>query len=88
MTPATENRRFLRRAVRHLLDAGVRQFIDIGCGMPARANVHDIAHAVDPAAKVVYVDYDPVVVTHYRAWCTRCPRRRCSRRTRAGRRRS
>jgi hypothetical protein len=67
VTPATENRRFLRRAVRYLLDAGIRQFIDIGCGMPARVNVHDIVHGVDPNAKVVYVDYDPVVVTHYRA---------------------
>ena len=47
MTPATENRRFLRRAVRYLLDAGIRQFVDIGCGMPTRVNVHDIVHGVD-----------------------------------------
>ena len=67
VTPATENRRFLRRAVRYLLNAGVRQFIDIGCGMPSRVNVHDIVHGVDPTAKVVYIDYDPLVVTHYRA---------------------
>ena len=67
VTPAAENRRFLRRAVRYLLNAGIRQFIDIGCGMPSRVNVHDIVHGVDPAAKVVYVDYDPLVVTHYRA---------------------
>lgn len=67
VTPATENRRFLRRAVRHLLDAGIRQFVDIGCGMPARVNVHDLVHGVDPEAKVVYIDYDPLVVTHYRA---------------------
>ncbi|MFO7252000.1 MAG: SAM-dependent methyltransferase [Actinomycetes bacterium] len=67
VTPATENRRFLRRAVRYLLDAGIRQFVDIGCGMPTRVNVHDIVHGVDPDAKVVYVDYDPLVVTHYRA---------------------
>jgi SAM-dependent methyltransferase len=65
--PTTENRRFMRRAVRFLLDQGIRQFLDIGCGMPGRGNVHDLAHRADPEAKVVYVDYDPVVVTHYNA---------------------
>ncbi|MFG2004542.1 SAM-dependent methyltransferase [Spirillospora sp. NPDC048911] len=65
--PAVENRRFLRRAVRFLLDAGIRQFVDIGCGLPTRTNVHDLAHEADPAARVVYVDHDHVVVNHYRA---------------------
>jgi O-methyltransferase involved in polyketide biosynthesis len=62
-----ENRRFMRRAVRHLLAGGVRQFLDIGCGLPGRGNVHDLAHAVDPSAAVVYVDNDPVIVNHYQA---------------------
>src|SRR3569833_1456490 len=62
-----ENRRFMRRAVRHLLAAGIRQFLDIGCGLPGRGNVHDIAHATDPSAIVVYVDNDPVIVNHYQA---------------------
>jgi hypothetical protein len=62
-----ENRKFLRRAVRHLLRIGVRQFLDLGCGMPGRGNVHDLAGAADPAATVVYVDHEPVVVNHYQA---------------------
>jgi SAM-dependent methyltransferase len=62
-----ENRKFVRRAVRHLLAAGIRQFLDIGCGLPGRGNVHDLAHAVDPSATVVYVDNDPVIVNHYQA---------------------
>jgi hypothetical protein len=62
-----ENRRFMRRAVRYLLSAGIRQFLDLGCGMPGRGNVHDLAHAVDPAAGVVYVDNEPVIVNHYQA---------------------
>ncbi|MFC4907124.1 SAM-dependent methyltransferase [Actinomadura gamaensis] len=62
-----ENRKFMRRAVRYLLDAGVRQFLDIGCGLPGRGNVHEVVHGVDPEATVVYVDHDPVAVVHYRA---------------------
>jgi hypothetical protein len=62
-----ENRRFMRRAVRYLLSLGIRQFLDLGCGMPGRGNVHELAHAVDPAATVVYVDNEPVVVNHYQA---------------------
>lgn len=62
-----ENRRFMRRAVRHLLDAGVRQFLDLGCGLPGRGNVHDLVHAADPSATVVYVDNCPVIVNHYQA---------------------
>lgn len=62
-----ENRQFTRRAVRYLLSIGIRQFLDLGCGMPGRGNVHDLAHAVDPAATVVYVDNDPVVVSHRQA---------------------
>jgi SAM-dependent methyltransferase len=66
--PAVENRRFVERAVRYLADAGIRQFIDVGCGMPTeKDNVHQIAQGIDPGARVVYVDYDPVVITHQRA---------------------
>lgn len=65
--PAIENRRFMERAVRHLAEAGVRQFIDVGCGFPTeKDNVHQIAQAVDPSARVVYVDYDPEVHVHFR----------------------
>ncbi len=61
------NRAFLRRAVRFLADAGVTQFLDIGSGIPTVGNVHEVAHAIDPAARVVYVDVDPVAVSHSRA---------------------
>jgi SAM-dependent methyltransferase len=64
---AREVRKFLTRAVRFLVDAGVRQFIDIGCGLPTQGNVHEIAQAGAPDARVVYVDIDPVVIAHARA---------------------
>ncbi len=61
------NRTFLRRAVNFLAaDAGIRQFIDIGAGMPASGNVHEVARQADPATRVVYVDNDPVVLAHGR----------------------
>jgi hypothetical protein len=59
---ARANRAFLRRAVRQLADAGVRQFLDIGSGIPTEGNVHDIAQQVAPDSRVVYVDIDPVAV--------------------------
>ncbi|GAA4214305.1 SAM-dependent methyltransferase [Actinocatenispora rupis] len=61
------NRAFLRRAVRFALDSGVRQFLDIGSGIPTVGNVHEVARAIDPQARVAYVDTDPVAVTHSRA---------------------
>jgi hypothetical protein len=62
------NRAFLRRAVRYMVnEAGVRQFLDIGSGLPTQGNVHEIAHELDPTARVVYVDIDPVVLLHTRA---------------------
>lgn len=63
---ALHNRAFLRRAVRYCLDQGIRQFLDIGSGIPTAGNVHEIVHAVDPQARVVYVDNEPVAVTHSR----------------------
>ncbi len=58
------NRAFLRRAVSYLVDQGVRQFLDIGSGIPTVGNVHEIAQELAPDAKVVYVDIDPVAVAH------------------------
>jgi hypothetical protein len=63
-----DNRAFLRRAVRVLTrEAGIRQFIDLGSGLPTQGNVHEIAQAIAPDARVVYVDNDAMVVTHSRA---------------------
>ncbi|MFI6849607.1 SAM-dependent methyltransferase [Kitasatospora sp. NBC_00085] len=64
---ARENRAFLRRAVRLCVEAGVRQFIDIGSGLPARGNVHEVAQEIAPDARVVYIDNDPIVLAHGRA---------------------
>jgi hypothetical protein len=58
-------RALLRRMVRHLAaEAGLRQFLDIGSGLPTETNVHQVAHEVDPTARVVYVDNDPTVLVH------------------------
>ncbi|GLZ33305.1 hypothetical protein Lesp02_54930 [Lentzea sp. NBRC 105346] len=61
------HRAFLRRAVRFLLEQGVRQFLDLGSGIPTVGNVHEIAQDGDPDSKVVYVDIDPVAVAHSRS---------------------
>jgi SAM-dependent methyltransferase len=68
------NRAFLRRAVRFLVDAGVTQFLDIGSGIPTVGNVHDIARRADPSARVVYVDIDPIAVSHSRVILAGDPR--------------
>jgi hypothetical protein len=65
---ARENRKFLRRAVRYLAaEAGITQFLDIGTGLPTQGNVHQVAQQVNPDARVVYVDNDPMVLAHSRA---------------------
>ena len=65
---AVENRKFLRRAVRYLAaEAGIAQFLDIGTGLPTQGNVHQVAQQVNPDARVVYVDNDPMVLAHSRA---------------------
>ncbi|PRX99833.1 SAM-dependent methyltransferase [Allonocardiopsis opalescens] len=65
---ARENRRFLYRAVRHIArESGVRQFIDMGSGLPTAHNVHQVAQQFQPDASVVYVDIDPIVLAHGRA---------------------
>jgi SAM-dependent methyltransferase len=64
---ARANRAFLGRAVRFLAAAGIRQFLDIGSGIPTESNVHEVAQQADPDARVVYVDIDPVAVAHSKA---------------------
>jgi SAM-dependent methyltransferase len=65
---ARANRVFLSRVVRYLVaEAGVRQFLDLGSGLPAADNVHEVAQAVAPESRIVYVDNDPIVHAHARA---------------------
>jgi S-adenosyl methyltransferase len=71
---ARASRAFLARAVRYLAgEAGIRQFLDIGTGLPTANNTHQIAQAVAPECRIVYVDNDPVVLTHARALLTSSP---------------
>jgi hypothetical protein len=65
---ALANRAFLGRAVRYLTaEAGIRQFLDIGTGIPTAGNTHQVAQEIAPESRVVYVDYDPIVLAHARA---------------------
>jgi len=65
---ARDNRSFLGRVVRYLAtEGGIRQFLDLGCGLPTQANVHQLAQGVVPGVRVVYVDNDPMVASHGRA---------------------
>jgi O-methyltransferase involved in polyketide biosynthesis len=76
---ARENRAFLGRAVRYLAaEAGVAQFLDIGSGLPSKGNVHEVAQEVNPAARVVYVDNDPIVLAHARALLASRPEGKCA----------
>ena len=71
---ARDNRAFLGRAIRYLArEAGVRQFLDIGTGIPAAGNTHEVAQAAAPDSRVVYVDHDPIVLAHARALMTSDP---------------
>ncbi len=63
-TLAWFTRCFMRRAVEMAADAGIRQFIDLGSGIPSSPNVHEVARGIEPSARVVYIDYDPLVVSH------------------------
>jgi SAM-dependent methyltransferase len=68
---ARANRAFLARAVRYLAgERGIRQFLDIGLGLPAPGNTHEVAQAIAPESKIVYVDNDPLVLVHARALLT------------------
>jgi S-adenosyl methyltransferase len=69
-----ENRAFLKRTIEFLTrEAGIRQFLDIGTGLPTADNTHEVAQAVAPDARIVYVDNDPIVLTHARALLTSMP---------------
>ncbi|MFC0037831.1 SAM-dependent methyltransferase [Actinomadura rayongensis] len=70
---ARSNRRFLTRVVTHLAEQGIRQFIDIGSGLPSQENTHEVAQRTAPDARVVYIDHDPVVLSHARALLTNSP---------------
>jgi len=73
-TTVRENRAFLGRAVRYLAaEAGIRQFLEIGAGLPAEDSVHAVAQSVAPDSRVVYVDNDPAVIVHARAELTSHP---------------
>src|SRR3984957_15827051 len=68
------NREFLARAVRYLAsECGIRQFLDIGTGLPTASNTHEVAQAVAPDSRIAYVDNDPIVLTHARALLTSTP---------------
>jgi hypothetical protein len=74
-TAVRENRTFLARAVRYLVsEAGIRQFLDIGTGLPSADNVHEVAQRIAPESRIVYVDNDPIVLAHARALLTSDPR--------------
>jgi S-adenosyl methyltransferase len=71
---ARANRAFLGRVIRYLAgEAQIRQFLDIGTGIPTASNTHQVAQEVAPECRVVYVDYDPVVLSHARALLTSTP---------------
>ena len=73
------NRAFLTRTVRFLAgEAGIRQFLDIGTGIPTNDNTHDVAQRVAPEARIVYVDNDPIVLSHARALLTSKPEGACA----------
>jgi hypothetical protein len=70
---AREDRAFLGRAVRYLIGQGIRQFLDIGTGIPTANNTHEVAQGAAPEARIVYVDNDKVVLAHARALLTSTP---------------
>ncbi|MGI5162833.1 SAM-dependent methyltransferase [Spirillospora sp. CA-253888] len=75
---ARADRAFLGRAVRHLAgEQGVRQFLDIGTGLPTADNTHEVAQRIAPDARIVYVDHDPLVLVHARALLTSSPEGSC-----------
>jgi hypothetical protein len=68
------NRAFLKRTVRYLAsEVGIRQFLDIGTGLPSAENTHEVAQSIAPESRIVYVDNDPIVLTHARALLTSSP---------------
>jgi len=71
---ARQNRAFLQRAVRYAAARGIRQWLDIGTGLPTADNTHEVAQSVDPTCRIVYVDNDPLVLAHARALLTSTPK--------------
>ena len=71
------NRAFLGRAVRFLVGAGIRQFLDVGTGLPAGDNTHEVAQRAAPDSRIVYVDNDPIVLRHAQALLTSTPQGAC-----------
>jgi hypothetical protein len=70
---ARANRAFLGRSVRYQVQQGVRQFLDIGTGIPTEGNVHEVAQGIAPESRVVYADKDPIVLAHARALMSSTP---------------
>jgi S-adenosyl methyltransferase len=74
VSTARANRAFLVRTTSYLVaQAGIRQFLDIGTGMPTNNNIHEVAQSIAPESRIVYVDHDPIVLTHARALLTSAP---------------
>ena len=74
VSTARANRAFLVRATSYLTrEAGIRQFLDVGTGMPTNNNIHEVAQSIAPDARIVYVDHDPIVLSHARALLTSAP---------------
>src|SRR5664279_1499712 len=65
---ALANRSFIHDSVEELVRGGIDQFVDVGSGLPGEVNVHDVAQRVNPQAQVAYIDHDPIVISHSRAW--------------------
>jgi hypothetical protein len=72
------NREFLGQAVQYLGGQGIRQFLDVGTGLPSPDNTHEVAQRISPDSRIVYVDHDPMVVTHAEALLRSSPRGRCA----------
>jgi S-adenosyl methyltransferase len=74
VSTARANRAFLVRTTSYLVSqAGIRQFLDIGTGMPTNNNIHEVAQSIAPESRIVYVDHDPIVLTHARALLSSVP---------------
>ena len=79
VTGVRKNRAFLGRAVHYLAaEAGIRQFLDIGTGLPSSNNTHEVAQRAAPDARIVYVDHDPIVLSHAQALLTSTPEGACA----------
>jgi len=76
---AKSERAFLKRVIRFLVDdAGIRQFLDVGTGLPSADNTHEVAQSLDPSCRVLYIDNDPLVMSHARALLASTPEGSCN----------